>query len=130
MANRSRHQLLNYLTRHPGEATPVEDGYVVPILGGLQVVHTPGHTAGSICLYAPRHKLLFTGDTLQVVRSKVTFSNIFFSEDMALSRASVARMAALDVETIAFAHYPPWRVGANDVLRRLADRAEVIATRA
>jgi glyoxylase-like metal-dependent hydrolase (beta-lactamase superfamily II) len=130
VANRSRHQLLNYLTRHPGEATRVDDGDLLPILGGLRVVHTPGHTAGSICLYALRHKLLFTGDTLQVVRGKVTFSNIFFSEDMSLARASVRRMAALDVETIAFAHYPPWRDGANAVLRALADRAEAIAARA
>ncbi len=30
----------------------------------LQVLHTPGHTPGSICLYTPGH--LFTGDTLFV----------------------------------------------------------------
>lgn len=30
----------------------------------LQVLHTPGHTAGSICLYEPKEKLLFSGDTL------------------------------------------------------------------
>ncbi|WP_054032598.1 MBL fold metallo-hydrolase [Desulfatitalea tepidiphila] len=30
----------------------------------LRVLHTPGHTPGSICLYAPGH--LFTGDTLFV----------------------------------------------------------------
>lgn len=28
----------------------------------LEVIHTPGHTAGSICLYTPGH--IFTGDTL------------------------------------------------------------------
>ena len=31
---------------------------------GLRVLHTPGHTPGSICLYSPGH--LFTGDTLFV----------------------------------------------------------------
>ena len=30
----------------------------------LQVLHTPGHTEGSICLLAPDDGLLFTGDTL------------------------------------------------------------------
>ncbi|RJP65878.1 MAG: MBL fold metallo-hydrolase [Candidatus Abyssobacteria bacterium SURF_17] len=30
----------------------------------LQVLHTPGHSSGSICLYEPDNRLLFTGDTL------------------------------------------------------------------
>jgi glyoxylase-like metal-dependent hydrolase (beta-lactamase superfamily II) len=123
VANRNRGQLIAYFTRHPGEATPVTDGQELPILGGLQVIHTPGHTPGSVCLYAARHKLLFTGDALQVIRGKVTFASAIFSDDMPLARASVARMAALDVETIAFSHYPPWRDGANAVLRNLAARA-------
>jgi glyoxylase-like metal-dependent hydrolase (beta-lactamase superfamily II) len=123
VANRNRSQLIAYFTRHPGEATPVEDGQLLPILGGLQVVHTPGHTPGSICLYLVRDRLLFTGDALQRIRGKVTYASAFFSEDLALARASVARLAALDVETIAFAHYPPWRDDANGTLRALADRA-------
>ena len=123
VANRNRGQLIAYFTRHPGEATPVTDGQVLPILGGLQVVHTPGHTPGSICLYAARLKLLFAGDTLQVIRRRVTFASRVFSEDLPLARASVARMAELDVQTIAFSHYPPLRDGANEVLRALADRA-------
>jgi glyoxylase-like metal-dependent hydrolase (beta-lactamase superfamily II) len=44
---------------------PVEDGHRLP-LGSLEatVIHTPGHTPGSICLSLPGH--LFTGDTLFV----------------------------------------------------------------
>jgi len=30
----------------------------------LKVIHTPGHTAGSICLYEPEERILFTGDTV------------------------------------------------------------------
>ena len=35
-------------------------------LGGcaLHVLHTPGHSSGSICLYDPDRELLFTGDTI------------------------------------------------------------------
>jgi glyoxylase-like metal-dependent hydrolase (beta-lactamase superfamily II) len=127
VANRNRGQLIAYFTRHPGEATPVADGQVLPILGGLRVVHTPGHTPGSICLYAERHRLLFVGDALQAIRGRVTFASGVFSEDLPLARESVARMAELDVATIAFSHYPPWRDGANEVLRALADRAAGMA---
>jgi glyoxylase-like metal-dependent hydrolase (beta-lactamase superfamily II) len=30
----------------------------------VRVIHTPGHSAGGICLWIPGSKLLFTGDTL------------------------------------------------------------------
>jgi hydroxyacylglutathione hydrolase len=30
----------------------------------LEVVHTPGHTSGSICIYELKRKILFTGDTI------------------------------------------------------------------
>lgn len=43
----------------------VEDGDRIEIgRSSLAVIHTPGHTPGGICLYAPGH--LFTGDTLFV----------------------------------------------------------------
>jgi len=28
----------------------------------LDIIHTPGHTSGSICIYEPKQKFLFTGD--------------------------------------------------------------------
>jgi glyoxylase-like metal-dependent hydrolase (beta-lactamase superfamily II) len=123
VAERSRGKLIAYLTRGPDAASPVQDGDELPALGGLRVIHTPGHTPGTICLYAPRHRLLFVGDALQMVRGRVTFASPIFSQDLSLARASVMRLAELDVETIAFSHYPPWRDRAGATLRALARRA-------
>jgi hydroxyacylglutathione hydrolase len=33
-------------------------------IGSLQVIHTPGHTPGSICLYEEQNRILFSGDTV------------------------------------------------------------------
>jgi glyoxylase-like metal-dependent hydrolase (beta-lactamase superfamily II) len=118
-----RGRIIQYLTRAPSDPTPVEDGALLPVLGGLRVVHTPGHTPGSICLYLERSRTLFTGDVLQVIRGQLTYASAFFSHDHAGARGSVERLAALDVEVIALSHYPPWRSAANAALRELADRA-------
>ena len=48
---------------HPGAPMPrpLADGQQI---GVLQVLHTPGHSPGAVCLYAPDLGCVFTGDTL------------------------------------------------------------------
>ena len=112
-------------TEGPEDAQPLDDGAVLPYLGGLRVVHTPGHTPGSVCFYAPLHRLLIVGDVLQVDRGRLTPPSIVFTDDMAQARRSIARLAELDVETICFSHYPTWREGGGEALRDLAGREGV-----
>lgn len=40
---------------------PLADGQEI---AGLRVIHTPGHSPGAVCLYAPELNCVFTGDTL------------------------------------------------------------------
>lgn len=44
---------------------PLADGQVIA-LGGvkLEVIHTPGHTKGSVCFYDRERQILFSGDTV------------------------------------------------------------------
>jgi hydroxyacylglutathione hydrolase len=43
----------------------VDDGDMIEIAGlKLEVLHTPGHTQGGICLYSQEDAVLFSGDTL------------------------------------------------------------------
>jgi glyoxylase-like metal-dependent hydrolase (beta-lactamase superfamily II) len=58
----------------------------------LEVLHAPGHTEGSVCLYEERHRLLLSGDTL--------FARSFGRTDLAggddaAMVASLARLAGL-----------------------------------
>ena len=118
-----RGRLLQAVTPHPGAATALNDGDVLPVLGGLEVIHTPGHTPGSVCLFARGPRILFTGDVLQVRRGHLAFASPIFSHDHAQARASVRRLAHLDVDMIAFSHYRPMREGASDALADLARQA-------
>jgi len=51
---------------HPGvETSPLADGDVITVAGtDLRVLHTPGHSPGGVCLYAPDLGVVLSGDTL------------------------------------------------------------------
>jgi len=98
------------------------DGQLLPVLGGLRVVHAPGHTPGSVCLYAERDGLLFSGDALwRDAAGSLHGPNRHWSEDLDAARRSVSVLARLDVGTILFGHLPPLP-GAAAALRELATR--------
>ncbi len=120
IANFAPGPIVALLTRAPAHARPIVDGEELPVFGGLRVLHTPGHTPGSICLYSPAGRFVIVGDLLQRVRGNVALPNAFFSDDMDEARKSIARLAALDVETILFSHYPPYREDSRKALRALA----------
>lgn len=51
--------------RISGVTIPLAEGTAFSFGGEtVQVLETPGHTAGHICLYFPQSRLLFSGDTL------------------------------------------------------------------
>ena len=76
----------------------LEDGCMID-LGNyeLQVIHTPGHTSGCICLYEPRAGLLFTGDT---VFAGGTLSEIAVGGNVSDYVNSVRRLSNLKVKQI------------------------------
>jgi glyoxylase-like metal-dependent hydrolase (beta-lactamase superfamily II) len=73
----------------------VSDGETFTV-GGLdiQVIHTPGHTLGSVCFYMPGERALFTGDTALGLGT-VAISPPPYG-DMALYLESLARLKTYD----------------------------------
>ncbi len=54
-----------YIKESPKPDCALDDGDVINVGSSkFSVIHTPGHTLGSICLYEPKGKILFSGDTL------------------------------------------------------------------
>lgn len=79
------------------------DGDMLPGTG-IRVLHSPGHSAGSICLYDSESATLISGDTL--FRDGVGRSDGPDSDPEAL-QASLARLAALPPETLVFPGHGP-----------------------
>lgn len=121
----SRGRIFAAMTPPLPHSTPLADGDVLPVLDGLEVIHTPGHTPGSVCLFAAAHGVLFVGDVLQRRFGRVSFASGLYSDDPAAARTSVQRLSRLRVKSIVFAHYPALVEDAAETLAGLVRQAEV-----
>lgn len=82
----------------------VEDGEVLPFLGGMTVIHTPGHTPGHISLYLKQSKILITGDAMVVQGGKLQKPPAQFTPDMDTAARSIRKLAHYDIQTIICYH--------------------------
>jgi glyoxylase-like metal-dependent hydrolase (beta-lactamase superfamily II) len=86
-----------------GDAIKMGDEY-------FEVIHTPGHSSDSICLYNRAEGVLFAGDTPVVNASATgTYEPEFL--------AALEKVCARDVRTIYFGHGPPLTENCNERLR-------------
>ncbi len=95
---------------------PLEDGDALPEIAGVRVIHTPGHTEGSICLYVEAAKVLIVGDALQFRFGKLLEPSWLFTRDPEMARTSLAKLLEVDFTTICFSHFPPIQENAREML--------------
>lgn len=48
----------------------LKPGDVLPVLGGLQVLDTHGHTPGHLSFYLPEERVLFAGDSIAFIKGR------------------------------------------------------------
>ena len=101
----------------------VTDDEVLPLLGGLRVIHTPGHTPGSVCYLAETRGVLFSGDTAFSDGKRVSRSVPFPGYNGPHYRESLQRLARLEFDTLCGGHGAPLVGGASDRLRELLARS-------
>ena len=94
----------------------VEDGDTIAVGGvTIEVVHTPGHTLGSICLYLREERALFTGDTVLGLGTVAIVPPPH--GDMGLYIQSLERLKTYDAALLLPGHGPP----VHDVGRKLQE---------
>ncbi len=97
-------------------------GEVLPPLGGLEVIHTPGHTPGSISLFSPERKLLIVGDMLNNRHRDIIPPSKSISSDLPQAIGSIKRLAKLDFDTLCCGHGRPIVGGASARVRYWIER--------
>ena len=75
--------------------------------GRLTVLHTPGHTPGSISLYDEGRKLIFVGDTMRYMNGKIEGPPKSFTLDMGQATRSVGKISNLNFEVMLSGHGQP-----------------------
>lgn len=73
-------------------------GEELNMLGGVQILHSPGHTAGHLCLYLPACSLLIAGDLLRLEDGVIRESPSRFAADVEQALASARRVVSLGLE--------------------------------
>jgi glyoxylase-like metal-dependent hydrolase (beta-lactamase superfamily II) len=124
MGERKLGSLLRYmlwLLRHGAMRTKAltavgtfDPGTTLDVPGALRVIHTPGHTPGSVTFYAPGHDTLFVGDALAtdaVISDRHGPQICPFAADPDEALASLANIEQIEAHWLLPGHGSPWTDG-------------------
>jgi len=87
-------------------STTLIDDQVLDLVGGITVIHTPGHTPGHICLYHHPSKTLIVGDAMVITDGMLTGprKDILMEGDYELALGSLQKLLKFDVKNIITYH--------------------------
>lgn len=80
------------------------DNEILPFCGGVEVIHSPGHTPGHICLYIKKDKIMICGDALNIDEGALIGANPMHSDNIDDAEKSRKRLLDYDVDTFLTYH--------------------------
>ncbi len=89
----------------------------------LQVLHTPGHCSGCICIYEPHNRILFTGDT---VLAGGVLSGIFPSGSISDYMHSLEQLSTLQIRYLYPGHGRISDQPKKDLRRAISDSERLL----
>lgn len=112
------HLLFMPLLRYEGVFVDnlLDDGSTLNALGGLEVIHTPGHSPGHVCLYSSERQILFPGDILTVKDGRLVLPGKTYANDLDQAFRSLNRLRGLPVRIICPSHGDVISTGAEEEL--------------
>ncbi|AGK97830.1 MBL fold metallo-hydrolase [Clostridium pasteurianum] len=80
------------------------DGEKLLCCEGIEIIYTPGHTLGHICLYLKKSKILIAGDILKVENGILAQVSPDINFDMNLNIKSLKKLTEYDIQTVICYH--------------------------
>jgi glyoxylase-like metal-dependent hydrolase (beta-lactamase superfamily II) len=99
--------------------TEVHGGERLPMAGGIEVMHSPGHTRGHVSFLWAQGSVLIAGDAAGNIFG---LGPMMIAEDHDAAAASFSRLAVLDFDTAVFGHGKPIVDGAAERFLEAAGR--------
>ena len=100
----------------------VEHGDVVPCMAGLRIIHSPGHTPGSISPLLTGPRALFLGDSVLNNIDRLSRPLMWDRSKRRQLDASLHALRDLEADLACFGHGPPLSEDVMDKVRGLTDR--------
>lgn len=94
----------------------VRDGDLLPVMGGLQVIQTPGHTPDHVAFFSPTQGIVFTGDAINRFGGNLQCSQRFISADYDQAKLSALKLANLSPAIFACGHGTPYLHSHEDLM--------------
>jgi glyoxylase-like metal-dependent hydrolase (beta-lactamase superfamily II) len=110
------------LARVPGlaEVETFDAGATLDVPGSPIVIHTPGHTPGSVALHFRGHDALFVGDALNTYSVTTGWHGPQlspFNADRAQALDSLSRLEEVEATYVLPGHGAVWRQGSRDAVK-------------
>jgi glyoxylase-like metal-dependent hydrolase (beta-lactamase superfamily II) len=95
------------------------DGDELPLLGGLQVIATPGHTADHHSFYCPARGLLFAGDALNTRNGRLQRTPKRITANQEQANRSARKLLELSPAVFACGHGSPMQNHSSEDIMQL-----------
>ena len=87
--------------------------------GDVEIVSTPGHTGGHICLYLYEFKTLIAGDALFIQDDELVISLPMYTLDFEQAKQSIRKLIDYDIEEIICYHGGIYKGNIKAALNRI-----------
>jgi glyoxylase-like metal-dependent hydrolase (beta-lactamase superfamily II) len=101
----------------------LNDGEELPLHGGIEVIHTPGHTPGHLSLFVEKAGLLIAGDELRVEEGELVGPSEWATPDMERANASLRKLLDYRIDYVLCYHGGLYGPDASERIAQLSATA-------